>query len=441
MATTTLLSLDQSLLEATGDWLQVTVTTAIAASKLIVSTALNQYDQSQNGIFDKRWVYIEDYANAGVSRLLGSTTYATSTGTAYVYHSNLATDTANLATVRISRSSWADRKDALTRAISYLYPNLYKSIDDKTLILGNILPDGHFESWSSATALTHYSTSNATLTKTSTAGLIRGGTYSCKITAGAANGYLYISSDTRPELLDLRNTTISFKCWAYPEVADDFNLVIYTIKPDGTAQTLPSTTTTYAGKYNLVELEDQAINDDIEEIQFRFKVTTNTKYVYVDDAWVNGVSVYDLLLPDALRNGGIDRVKYQVSGEIEDLGTQEYADIYGWDKRDDGVYSWLHLPSAYASKSEKRVHLIGTQPYESLSASSDTISTNNAGEIELIIAYAKYILYQKGKGPVSSMDKESYEREMSNAYGDYIRLLGRHSKPVRSGTIHINPLS
>ena len=104
MGTTTLLSLDEELLRLTGDWLQATVTTAIAASKLIVSTELNNVDQASDGVFDRRWVYIEDKANIGVSRLLGSTTYATSSGTAYVYGANLASDTANKATFRISRS-------------------------------------------------------------------------------------------------------------------------------------------------------------------------------------------------------------------------------------------------------------------------------------------------------------------------------------------------
>ena len=42
--------------------------------------------------------------------------------------------------------------------------------------------------------------------------------------------------------------TIDFKAWAYPEADDDAFLTIYTTEPDGTAQTLNSTTSVYAGK-------------------------------------------------------------------------------------------------------------------------------------------------------------------------------------------------
>lgn len=443
MGTTTLLSLDQKLLEATGDWLQVTATTAIAASKLIVSTEFNNYDRGQNGIFDRYWVYIEDKANAGVSRQLGSTTYATSSGTAYVYGANLSTDSANLATVRISRSNWADRQDAILRSIGELYPHLYKSIDDRSLISGNALPNSHFEDDTSGLP-THYAASNLTSqTATTTAGLYRGqrGSQSIKLVASAGNGYLYITSNDWPQLLDLRDTTVSFKCWMYPEVADDVTLVIYTITADGTEQTLTSTTTTYADKWTLVELEDQEINDDITEIQFRFKITTNAKYVYIDDARVTGKTIYDYRLPDTI--GDISKVYLQASGNSDDICDDislsvRYNLLFGWDIIDDGLYKYLHIP--YTISSKRRIKLEGTQPYEVLSSSSDTIATDDVGEVSLIVAYAAYLLHEGNAGPISADDTEKYDREMIRFYSKYQRLLMQHKKPIRSKTFQVEPL-
>ncbi len=199
MGTTTLLDLDKKLLQATGDFLQVTTTTAIAGSKLIVSTELNNYDRGHNGIFDRYWVYIEDYLNAGVSRQLGSTTYATSSGTAYVYGANLTSDSANEATVRISRSNWADRSDAIKRSIGELYPHLYKSIDDLTLILGNALPNAHFETQTTSGTPDKWAYSNATGAKETAD--TRGGTNAVKVTASTGNGYMTLKSDNWRRLL------------------------------------------------------------------------------------------------------------------------------------------------------------------------------------------------------------------------------------------------
>ncbi|KKN56934.1 hypothetical protein LCGC14_0567260 [marine sediment metagenome] len=448
MPTTTLLSLDEKLLEAQGDFTQVTLTTAIAASKLIVSTELNNYDHAQNGYFDNRWVYIEDKANAGVSRLLGSTPYVTSSGTAYVYGANLLTDGANLAKVRIARSSWADRKDSISRAIGELYPSIYKSIDDLTLILGNPLPNAHLETQTTSGTPDKWAYSNATGAKETTD--TWGGVNAVKVTASAANGYMTLKSDNWRRLLPtIQGRTISVYCAVLPEVADDADITIYTKQADGTAQTLTSTTSCPAGEFTILQLEDQSINDNLREAEIRLRVNTDTKYVIFDDCYITGsFPMNDYLLSSDLQSGGIDLVEYQLTGNppnatdnmCDDFSPDnDYERVFGWDLVDDGSDLFLRLPYAYRSFSKRRLRITGTKPYETLSASTDTIATNKAGEIELIIAFAKYLLYQKKKGVVSSMDKESYEREMYFAYNDYIRLL-KHSKPVRSGTIHINPL-
>jgi hypothetical protein len=121
MTTHTYLSIKNLLSQSLGDYLSVAVTTAIGASKLIVSTNLNAYDNAENGYFDNWWADITDKANITVKRKLGSTTYATSTGTAYVYGSNLTSDGANLATVNFHRYDPNKMEQAILRAIEEVY--------------------------------------------------------------------------------------------------------------------------------------------------------------------------------------------------------------------------------------------------------------------------------------------------------------------------------
>ncbi len=439
--TTTLLELDERLCRETGDFIQATATTAINADLEITSTTLRNHDHGRDDYFANWWVYIEDKANLGVSRLVQR--YTTATGKLEIFGAVLVDDAANLATFRLSRSNWVDRKDVLNRAIEEVYPHLHKTVDDRTLISDNALPDAHFENWSSTSALRLYTASNVTLAKTSTAGLTRGGTYSAYAKATAGNGYFYISSDSYPKLLDLRNATIDFKCWAYPETnADDAKIEIYTIKPDGTTtQTLTSTTANYKGKFNLLKLESQAINDDIAKIEFRFKVVTNAGVVYFDDARVNGKSLYEYLLPEGLFKGSLDQVEYQTSGNSDDICDDislgvTYEPVFDWDTFDDGAYKYLRINEAISS--EVRLRLIGTTPLESLSAGTDTISLDGH-RLNLLIAYAAYLLYQKLGSPVTSDDTTKYERELAKFYGKYVSLLSS-KMPTKPMKIRVEPL-
>lgn len=438
--TTSLLNLDQKLLEATGDWLQVTVTTAIAAAKHVTSTELINYDQGQNGRFDNRWVYIEDYANAGTERLFGSTSYSTATGTAYVWGANLLTDSANLATVRISYSSWSERKDCILRAIDENYPALHRRLDDRTLILGNALPNGHFEDQTTSGTPDKWAFSNASGAKETTN--TRGGTNAIKVTASSGNGYITLKSDNWRRILDLQGKTVSFKCWALPEMANDATLVIYTKQADGTAQTLSSTTTCPAGEFTLLELEDQTLNDNLVELEFRCKVTTNTKYVIFDDARVTGEYVHDYLLPVSFQRGYLSRAERQTFGSNDDICDDislsvPYEPVYGKEIVDDGSDKFLRIP--YDTSGLNRLRLIGYQPLESLSAASDTI-TLSAEKVQVIIAKAAYLLVKKLGGPVGADDTEKYQSDMAMFDYDYRRLLTRHRMQTPTQTMDVTPL-
>jgi hypothetical protein len=431
MGTTTALNLDKKLLETIGDYKDITVTTAIAANTSLISTDLGQY-RSTNDFFNGYWVFVNDYANAGVSRFVDDDD---GVDTLLLRGGNLTTDGANIATFRLSKYSWANRLLSMNQAITEVFPNVHIPVDDTSIVAGSALPDGSFEDWSSSTALTYYSASNATLAKTSTVASVRGtkGSYSAKVTASAGNGYIYISSDDFPRLLDLAGCMVSFRAWAAPQTTNDATLVIYTIKADGTTQTLTSSTACPAGKFSLLELKDQTINDDLTKIEFRFKVTTNGQYCYFDSSRTIGGTVNSYVLPSRLEEGNISEVLYQDASSEEypcdninpaDWSPVKWFDIDG----DNGVqYLNTHLLPA-----ECRIRLIGKKPLEQLSAYTDTISTSDVGLLRLLSLYSAYRLYNNSAEQASGSDIDKYRGLAGSFLSQYMRLSGHRmvSRPA-----------
>ena len=433
----TLLTLDERFCQMVGDWIQVDTTTNITTNNSLISTALQNYDHGVDDRFENYWVYLEENNNSAVERLVYD--YYTSTGTCLLRGANLSADS-SATTFRLTKTKFTDRKTAINDALRelYSYNVLRKGVDNKTLISGNILPNSHFEDWASSSYPDKYGVTNATAAATTTAGLYRGGAKSSKVTASAADGYMSITSNDYPELLDLRGETIDFKAWVYPEVSDDAFLTIYTTEPDGTAQTLNSTTAVYAGKWNLIELESQTINDDINYIEFRFRVHTNAKYAYFDDARVVGKTVYDYLLPGDFQDGDIRTVSIQYTGNsddiCDDIGMVKYGAIYNWHTVDNGTDKFLHIDSAPKGY---RIKLEGETPFDALTAATSTVNITDE-QANVLLEYAIFLLYRRLAGLMTSDDTAKiYEKAMEH-YSRYNLLSGR--KPRKSGRVACEPL-
>ena len=244
-----------------------------------------------------------------------------------------------------------------------------------------------------------------------------------KVTADSAGGYLLINSDTWPRLLDLMGQTISLYVWAAPETADDASVVIQTTQADGTSQTLTSSTSTPAGEFTLIKLEDQSINDDLTEIEIRFRIATNGEVCYFDHARLIGRNTLEYLLPIDLRDGDLTRVMIQADSNVDALAPQAWETIHGWSVTTDGsTDKYLQLP--YLFTGPRLIRLVGYKPLSIISAYTDTVEVGDE-QVNLLIAYAKYKLYQSIEGPTSSMDKRRYETDSAKAYGEYLRLRGR----------------
>jgi len=429
--TTALSVLETRLGQAISDHLEVTCTTAINADNLIVSTALTSYDGGRDDYFIDWWVYITDYANITVLRQVSD--YASSSGTLTIRGAVLADDAANLATIRLHRYNRDLYVNAINDTSRETFPTLHKVFDIIELVTGNILPNSHFRDWAVSTAPDKYSMQDANITAvaSTTAGTYRGGGKSMKATTGAggAGKYVYISSDSYPRLLDLAGQQVSAYVWAYPEAANDAYIEIYTKQADGTEQTLTSDTTNPAGEFSLLALEDQTLNDDLVDVQVRFKIATASKYVYFDHARLIGTQQKEYLLPTDAKNGKLSSVEVQTTGRsdiiCDDLHPRVWANIYDWEVVGDGTDKFLRF--GLFEQPERLIRLRGFAPLSTVSAYTDTIEID--GElINRFIAYAKYKLYQSIEGPVAASDISRYELQSAKAYNEYQRL--QHLKMI-----------
>jgi len=320
-------------------------------------------------------------------------------------------------------------EEALQRAARETYPNLFRTLRDQTLRAGDSLPDSSFEDWPTSATLRFYTALSGTLAETTTAGLYHGprSSTSAKYTAGAANDYFFISSDSFPRLLDLQDKTVSLYCWVYPEVTDDAYIVIYTKQNDSaaTTQTLTSETTCYAGVWTLLKLENQSLNSDLDEIQIRLKVATNGKYVYFDEAFLGGLNS-EIYLPTDFQTGVISNVGVQTRvGDLDDPNISgQIEPLFGTEPTYDGTYRFLRIPEGY---NKKRIELNGyTVLEDTLDDDAETMSIDDP-QTDLLVRYAAYLCNDMHRGVVGTDDisRLDYEaKRHKDEYDDNLRLRG-----------------
>ncbi len=423
MATTTLSTIEQRLAEDIGDWISVASTTNITTNNYIYSTNLNEFDRAQDDAFPSYWVFIKGTTNDEVERKVKE--YTTTGGRVEVYGAALVAETA-ARTVVVTRFNHTAKLKAIQRSLHQVYPLLHKDLDNITLITGNILPNAHFDDQTTGGTPDKWAYS-ASATGAAETTIIWNGAKSVKVTSSAANQYLYLTSATQRRLLDLMGKTIGVRVMAYPEVADDATIVIYTKQADGTTQTLTSTTSCPAGAWTRLELESQTLNDDLVLVEIRLKIATSSKYVYFDDAQLDGYNASELLLPLECAKGNIQRYYIQTSGysddTYQDLHPRYWTEIEPPKIIDDGTdkYLWTGILI-----DKRRLRLIGYQPLETLTAQTDTI-TIDAEKLDMLIAKAKQILFERASVNVSSEDRKRYKAEAYDAYLEYLGLSSAHS--------------
>jgi len=394
MDTITLLALLQDFGESHGGFHSFATTTNITTDQDVISTALTDYDNSEDDFFKDWWLWINTIANA--TKLKKVTAYTSTSGTLTVDGVAYSSESA-AATCYLFKYNRDQMKEALIQAEKDIFPTLYKRVDNQTLSTGNILRDGHLEEWSSTSALTYWTVSNVTLTRTINAGSTRGGTYSAHADATAANGNISVSSNTFPELLQLQGKTVNAYAMANAETLDDATIIIDTVSKDGTTtQTLTSTTSCPAGYWTRIEFESQTLNDDLQEIKFTLNTATSGEYVIWDNVWFGSQQLSEYLLPLQFVDGHVsqafvqtrgheDPIMYDLSPFTENKGEQFNYEIYN-----DGAYKYIRIPKF---PNKRLIRLKGYEPLEALSADSDTI-TLETEKAPLLISKAAEKLYE-----------------------------------------------
>lgn len=415
------------------DWRSSTVTTALAANTSLIDTTLADKRNALDK-FNRWWALPTSGANSTKNKVSDDDGASTLT-----VLTTWATDGSTKATYELHKYDPADKLDAINNAARETYPDLFRELRDRTLVIGSMLPD--FDWWTSATAHKFYSLSNATVARTSTAGLVWGGRYSAALLATAANGCMTITSDVWRRLIDLSEKTVTFHVMAYPQSDDGANIEIYTVKKDGTTtQTLTSTTSSYAARWGVLTLDSQVINADLDHIEFRMRSVNNGETVYFACPWISGGTVEELLLPELFQDGEVNQVRIQTSGHSDEIADDvgwgaDYQEIFGCQTISDGTYKYLSLPRQYQAQSERRLELIGNAPLEDdLDADTDTMSIDGE-RVSLLCSYAIYLLYEMYMSTPSSEDTSKFEKMANYWWGRYQTLKKRLGMTTRSGQI------
>jgi hypothetical protein len=280
---TTLLAAMQELSRQLGDSWQSTTDEAGLATTLVDSALAAK---PSDWITDNTWAFLTEeptgsaaiYDERKVSSLSGTTlttlTFAAAPGTGIDYEVH-----------RLFSPS--EKRIALIRAATQVYPDLFKEIFDESLVSGNWLKDGSFESWTSSSALSYWTKATLTLAQYSTAGYVRTGTYSAKLNTAA--GTLSQTITNNDDLLRLRGQTVVFSCQGWCDAASALRLSIN----DGITQTYSSY---HAGdsawtadnpRDNSFHCQ-QYIDRDATQVTFTIHLESATATAYLDDARVIG---------------------------------------------------------------------------------------------------------------------------------------------------------
>lgn len=323
---------------------------------------------------------------------------------------------------------------AIQNAIREIYPKLHRPVIDTSLITGNILPPFN---WSTTALLDLYTEPTGTLLKNTSSVYYHNGPTSARITATGADDGIILDSQYFPRLLDLMDNTVSLKCWVISQDNNDAFLDIITTSSAGVDTTKSSTTTCVAGVRTLLEIEDYAIPDDIVRIRVKLRVHSTGRYVYFDPPRLTGKTIDEYVLPTDFQNGDILKVGVQSWGysddACDDLQPTFWEIAYDWSVFSDGTYRYLKL-AGYGSG--RRIHLTGYCPLEIPTTDIETISLEGE-KVNLLIAYAAYLLYEMEMIMPSATDVSRIERASVYWYGKYQRLLQSHKMRSPNPTMRI----
>ena len=425
---TSLATLREKLSELIADWAKYTATTEIAANNNIISTALAEFSDDY---FNNWYVLIISGNNSGVQRRIQD--FAQSTTTLTVYGAVLTADAAGTyATFELHRIDPDDKKRQLNVVLRDVFPYLYKRLEDNSLVSNNLLPNSHFEDWSAGTTLPpdNYARSGASLPAVAReTAIIRGADLSMQLASmklsGATNEFVYISEVEWPRLLALENNSVTFRCWVRSDTAAATRLRIRTITQAGVTWGAYSSSHTGGGEFELLEIKDMNIPDNLAKIRLDF-IPGSGATTYFDNARVVA-TCYEYKLGTSWSEKPYD-VWMQVSGDCDNIGGSfRWQRLHNWIYRDDGSDKWLILRTNISG--ERILKLMGITYLTELTTDASTTELDEP-YVRLLLVQAMVSLFRSQGYKITAEDTARYDAEYRRWMGELALARRQHYMPV-----------
>ena len=391
--TTSLEAANVLLSKELGDYWSSTTTGAGAATSL-VDTALKA--KANDWIDGDREMYaiVREGTYDGLERKISSLNNSNGTLTILAYAGAPGTGI-DYEVHRLFTPS--EKRRALVHAAKAIYPHLFIEIRDETMVSGNWLKDGSFEIWTSTSALTHWTKSLSTLTKTTSSPYYKHGATSCKIATAA--GYIEQTITDWDDLKRLAGKSATFSIQGWCDKASCLRISIY----DGVNDI--SYSNYHAG--DSAWTQDEPNNDNMyvqhfidynpTEITFKIHHDVAAGTSYVDDAR----AIASIIDSPRIFINDLNLVlnkPHQVLIEPRNYSKQEPWSLIHNIKYDQ-TNGYMYLPSGVAQ--DYRLRILGNK-YLDFYDSSDAIGTDwddtialNTPQTEILVAQAAIYLCQQ----------------------------------------------
>ncbi len=400
--TTSLLSCMNLLSQEIGDYWEST-TTGSASAVIVVDSAL--IAKPNDWITDVSYDLITSGSLNGEERKISTSSLLTAGTLSVGTHSGSVGSGVTYQIHRLFEPS--EKRRALISAAKNIYGDCYDLVWDESIVSGNWLKDGSFETWANGTSLSNWSASVIVPTQSSASSTFKHGSFSVRL-AGTI-GTLSQGISQFEDLKYLAGKTAVWSAQGWCNTARCLRLAI----SDGTTTTYSSYHdggSSYTEHTDPLEVQAQ-IDDNPTEVTFKICHEIASGTSYVDDGRV--ISGYR----DRIYIGNLGIAQNQPN-EIYIEPTQysqeePWDTIHDWEVDESG---YLHLPTSVSN--DYRLRIIGKQYLDFLTtgtgstAWSATINLDSP-QTEILAAEAAVYLY-------TWMSMPNYESGTRRDYQDMV---------------------
>ncbi len=433
MSTTSLSAAMVLLSKQMGDsWASTTTSAGGAGGDTLVDTALKA--KLADWITTETWDSITEAAHDAIYEERKAASLVASSGTLTVLaHSVQIGSGVDYEVHRFFSPS--DKRIALIAACKDGYADINQPVRDESHVSGNWLKDGSFETWTSTSALTNWTTATCTLTQTSTNGLFKHGTYSARLTGAAGN--ISQSITNWDDLKKLAGKTVTFTIQGKSDTASSLRIGIY----DGTTTTYSDYHSGSADPGWTTAPEPLTVTATIADsptaVQFFIYHVSAAATDYVDDARVIGggnprIYIGELGLSDNTPNEVLIESSNYYEGE-------PWVRLHRWDV--DPANGYLYLPDNVATDLRLRIEGIGYLDFLASGVSSTAWTATvalNSPQTEILVSKAAEYLCRNMTLPSISSSKIATSWQGATAYWEKetAKRIARYGMWTPPATVH-----